>query len=147
MRALAWIIEHTCAALLGRGTLALGKEHDTLLVHLRSRHLVLCCQRLLELHLLLRSLLLVCQDRMLARASALLGELLVREGRQRLLLLVRRRLHGLGVAVQDVLLRLRASRSLSRALHHRPRVLLLHEQLLLRRQDHLSLHASLCVHW
>ena len=104
-------------------------------------------QCLLELHLLLGALLLVCQDRVLARGSGLLRELLVCERRQRLLLLVRRRLHGLGVAVQNVLLWLWAGgRALRRPLHDGHRVLLLHKQLLLRGQDHLSLHATLSVH-
>lgn len=70
--ALAWIIEHTGASLFGRGTLALGKEDDALLVHLRCRHLVLSGQRLFELHLLLCTLLLVRQDRVLTCASGLL---------------------------------------------------------------------------
>jgi hypothetical protein len=60
---------------------------------LRCRHLVLSGQCLLELHLLLGTLLLVRQDRVLTRASGLLADLLMREGRQRRLLLVRRNLH------------------------------------------------------
>jgi len=93
VRAFARIIEHASAPLFWRGTLALRKEDDALLVHLRCRHLVLSGQCLLELHLLLGTLLLVRQDRVLTRASGLLADLLMREGRQRRLLLVRRNLH------------------------------------------------------
>ena len=58
VRAFARVLEHAGAPLLGRGTLALGKEDDALLVHLRCRQL-LSGQCLLELHLLLGALLLV----------------------------------------------------------------------------------------
>ena len=71
MRALARIIEHAGAALLRRRALALGKEHDSLLVDLTG-YLMLGSQRLLKLHLLLGALLLVGKDGVLARAIILL---------------------------------------------------------------------------